>query len=194
MRFFFLYLIVPFTLFLAGWSAATKRSARPELASIERKLNHLDANARLVRPDQTPTVLTEAEINAYIASDQVTLPDGVQSVKLRGEPGTIDGVARVDFDRVREGIHSSNPLLAIFSGVHDVEVITHAHGAGHTGYVHVDSVSLDGVEVPRFALELFVEKYLQPQVPEMGMDSTFELPDKIDTATVSQHTLALTQK
>ena len=161
---------------------------------MERKLNHIDMNGRAVRPDQTPTVFTEAEINAYLASDQITMPDGVESVKLSGEAGTVTGAAHVDFDRVRAQVHSSNPLLSVFSGVHEVEVITHAHGAGHRGYVHVESVSLDGIEVPRFALELFVEKYVTPKAPQVGMDSQFNLPDRIDMAVVGQHTLAVTQK
>jgi hypothetical protein len=100
----------------------------------------------------------------------------------------------VDFDRVREGAHSTNPLLSIFSGVHEVLVATHARGAGGQGYVHVDSVSLDGIEVPNFVLELFVEKYLQPKYPQIGIDSRFALPDRIDTATVRQHEITLTQK
>lgn len=177
---------------LAG--AATGRSTSPELLSIERKLHHIETNSRRARPDQTPTVLSEQEINAYLASDQLTLPDGVESVTLEGKAGVVTGHARIDFDRVRAGIHSSNPLLAVFTGIHEVEVITHAHGVGHKGYVHVDSVWLDGVEVPRFALELFVEKYIQPRVPEVGMDSIFDLPNKIDVAIVGQHTLSLTQK
>jgi hypothetical protein len=115
-------------------------------------------------------------------------------VTLEGEPGVITGRARVDFDRVREGAHSSNPLLSIFSGVHDVEVVAHAHGVKAKGQVHVDSVSLDGIEVPRFVLQLFVEKFLQPKYPQLGLDSQFELPDRIDSATVGQHTLTVIQK
>jgi hypothetical protein len=174
--------------------ATTASSTSPEVAGVERKLNHIEANSRLAHPDQSPTILTEQEINAYLASDQITFPDGVESVTLEGQAGIITGHARIDFDRVRAGIHSSNPLLAVFTGVHQVEVITHAHGSGHKGYVHVDSVSLDGIEVPQFALELFVEKYIQPRVPEAGMDSIFALPDKIDVATVGEHTLTMTQK
>jgi hypothetical protein len=186
--------IIFFMCCVVGWSATTARSSSPELTSMERKLNQIEANSRLLHPDQNPTLLSEDEINAYIASDQVTLPDGVESVVLHGQPGIVTGHARVDFDRVRAGIHSSNPLLAVFAGVHDVEVVTHAHGAGHRGYVHVDSVSLDGVEVPRFALELFVQKYVQTQVPQAGMDSVFDLPYKIDLAIVGRHSLTLTQK
>jgi len=43
-------------------------------------------------------------------------------------------------------------------------------------------------------LELFVEKYLQPKFPQIGIDSRFPLPDRIDTATVGQHQITLTQK
>jgi len=161
---------------------------------MEQKLLHLEANARLPRPDQAPTVFREQEVNAYLDSDEIELPAGVQSVKLAGTPGVITGETKVDFDRVRGGIHSSNPLLSIFSGVHDVVVVAHAHGAGGQGYVHVDSVSLDGVEIPEFVLELFVEKYLQPKNPQIGLDSEFALPDRIDTATVGLHKLIVTQK
>src|SRR5206468_10047371 len=113
---------------------------------------------------------------------------------LSGTPGAGSGTARIDFDQVRAGTHASNPLLNIFSGIHEVAVETHAYGRGGQGYVHVDSVSLDGIEVPRFVLELFVEKYLTPRNPQIGMDSTFKLPDRIDTAGIGQHQVTLTQK
>jgi hypothetical protein len=161
---------------------------------MEQKLHHLDANARAPHPDQTPTTLTEQEANAYFASGKVKLPAGVQSLKLAAEPGIVTGNAQVDFDRIREGTHSSNPLLSMFSGVHEVVVVARAHGAGGQGYVHVDSVALDGVEIPQFALELFVEKFLTPKYPQIGLDSQFTLPDRIDTAVVGLHKLTVTQK
>jgi len=178
----------------SGKSKPVSTKPPSDAAVMEQKMLRLQANARLPRPDQTPTVFREQEVNAYLASDEIELPAGVQSVKLEGTPGIITGETKVDFDRVREGVHSSNPLLSIFSGVHDVVVVAHAHGAGGQGYVHVDSVSLDGVEIPEFVLELFVEKYLQPKNPQIGLDSQFALPDRIDTATVGLHKLIVTQK
>ena len=151
-------------------------------------------NGSSAHPDPTPTVLTEKEVNAYIASENVKLPEGVKSVHLSGTPGVITGTAQVDFDKVREGVHSSNPLLGIFSGVHEVVVVAHGYGKTRKGYVHADSVSLDGVEVPHFILELFVEKFLTPKYPQIGIDSQFALPDRIDTATVDEHQLVITQK
>jgi hypothetical protein len=174
-------------------AVAGKADSR-DLASAKRKIEHIEANARSSRPSPTPTIFTEAEVNAYIASDNVQMPAGVESVKLAGEAGVITGNARVDFDRIREGAHSSNPLLSIFSGVHEVVVVAHAHAAEGTGHVHVDSVSIDNMEVPHFVLQLFVEKFLTPKYPDLGIDSQFALVDRIDSATVGTHELTIIQK
>jgi hypothetical protein len=161
---------------------------------MELKLQHIESNAALSQPDQTPTEFTEQEINAYFAAEKIKLPAGVQSVSFQGQPGVVTATSRVDFDQLRAGRHSSNPLLSVFSGVHEVVVVAHAHGAGGQGFVNVDSVSLDEVGIPRFALQLFVEKYIQPKYPNIGMNSRFALPDRIDTATVGLHKLSVTQK
>jgi len=186
---FLLYVVI-----LAAAASAANNKTSPELASVNRKIAHLEANGRTPRPNPAPTVLNEAEINAYLASDEVQFPAGVNSVHLTGSQGTISGTAKVDFDQVRAGIHSSNPLLSIFSGVHDVNAEAHAYGRAGQGYVHIDSVSLDGVEVPNFVLQLFVEKYIQPRNPNIGIDSQFKLPDRIDSAVVGQHQVTLIQK
>ena len=51
---------------------------------MEQKIHHVEVNASAQGPDQTPTVFTEKEVNAYVASDNVQLPVGVQSLKLAG--------------------------------------------------------------------------------------------------------------
>jgi len=179
-------------LMVAGFAQPSANSSDAD--RMEQKLKHIETNGGLAHPDPTPTHLTEQEINAYVASGRIQLPDGVQSVHFSGDAGVVTGKARVDFDRVKTGKRSSNPLLSLFSGVHDVEVQAHAHGTVGKGFVDVDSVVLDGVEVPRFVLQLFVEKYLQPKHPGIGLNSRFPLPDRIDTAVVGQHVLQITQK
>ena len=173
---------------------ATASSRSSDAASIQKKLDHIQTNGRLSQPDPTPTIMSEPEVNAYLASDMVALPQGVNSVKLQGRSGVVTGTALVDFDKVSQGSGSSNPLLSIFSGVHTVVVIAQAHGSNHTGFVHIDSVSLDGVGVPRFLLQLFVEKYLQPKYPQLGLDSKFALSDRIDSAIVGAHNLTVIQR
>jgi hypothetical protein len=185
-------LIVTFTEAKLPQSKVSANSAA--VATMEGKLQRVETNGAAAHPDQTPTEFTEEEVNSYLASGKVQLPSGVQSVKFQGEPGVITANTRVDFDQLKAGRNSSNPLLGMFSGVHDVIVQAHAHGSGGQGIVNVDSVSLDGVEIPRFVLQLFVEKYLQPKYPNIGLDSRFALPDRIDTATVGRHRLTITQK
>lgn len=180
--------------FMALTARAANQHSSPELTSADRKIAQLEANGRAAHPNPKPTVLTEAEINAYLASDEVQFPSGVESVRLSGTDEAISGAAKVDFDKVREGAHSSNPLLSIFSGVHDVQAETRAYGRGGQGYVHVESVSLDGVEVPQFVLRLFVEKYISSRYPNIGIDSQFKLPDRIDRAVVGEHQVTLVQK
>jgi hypothetical protein len=44
------------------------------------------------------------------------------------------------------------------------------------------------------ALEYFVSRYIHPKYPNLGIDSTFKLPDKIDSATVGSHQVTIIQK
>ena len=175
-------------------SPTTSRTARPLTASMQAKLNYIEQNGRKARPDQRPTVLTEDEINDYLASGRVQLPKGVNKVRLQGTSGEVTAFLTVDFDKIREGQESSNPLMGLFSGVHDVTVNAKAAGSGGEGQVHVNTVSLDGTEIPHMALQFFVDKYVTSKYPNIGMDSKFQLPDKIDTATVGYHKLTVTQK
>jgi hypothetical protein len=182
-------------LLIAALVTPSLRAADNSLvSSMDRKLQHIQQNGTLARPDQRPTILTEAETNAYFAAGRVKLPAGVQSVVLHSTPGVITGLSHVDFDRLKQGRNASNPLLSIFSGEHDVQVVADARGAGRVGYVQIQSVSLDGVEVPRVVLQLFIDKYLKPKYPYLGMNSQFALPDKIDIAIVGPHQVTLTQK
>ena len=177
-----------------SWSETESASNSRQVASMERKLQHLESNAAQAHPDPAPTEFTEQEINAYFESGNVKLPAGVRSVVFQAQPGAVTATSRVDFDQLKAGRNSYNPLLTIFSGLHDIIVTAHAYGAGGQGLVHVDSVSLDGVEVPPFVLQLFVDKYLKPKYPNIGLDSRFALPARVDAATVGVHSVTVTQK
>jgi hypothetical protein len=176
-------------------SAQTKSSPNSAIvASAENKLQHLESNATQTKADPAPTEFTEQEINAYFASGKVKLPVGVRSVVFQGQPGVVTATARVDFDQVRAGRSSYNPLLSVFSGVHDAVIAAHAYGSRGQGIVHVDSVMLDGVEIPRFVLEIFVEKYLKPRYRNVGLDSRFAMPARVDAATLGLHKVTVVQK
>jgi hypothetical protein len=191
----FLFAVTVWSLLVPHSLAQTRSVPNPvRMASFERKLQHLQSNGAQPHPDPSPTELSEQEINAFFASGNVELPAGVRSVAFQEQPGMIIGTARVDFDQLKAGKNSYNPLLSIFSGLHDVVVTSHAYGAKGQGVVHVDAVSLDGIDVPQFVLELFVEKYLKPKYPDIGMDSRFALPARVDSAVVGLHKVTLTQQ
>ena len=176
--------------------APSASSAKASSAtSMEQKLAHLHKNSLQAHPDLQPIQFTEQEINVYIAGGKgLKLPAGVQSLRFEGQPGVITSYAKVDFDEVRAGSRSMNPLLSIFSGVHDVVVIAHGVGVHGEAAIHIDSVSLDGVDVPNFVLVLFAEKFITSKYPKLGIDSRFSLPERIDTAKVGAHQLTVQQK
>jgi hypothetical protein len=163
-------------------------------AEMDRKIDVVEANAARNPPRRMSTDLTEAEINAYIKSPAVKLPSGVRNPQLTGLDSKVTGTAQVDFDQIKEGRSSSNPLLGLFSGTHDVKVQVHGIGTNGQANIDVDSVEIDGVGVPRMALEFFIDHYLKPKYPGIGMHSTFKMPDRIDTAVVGRHVLTLVQK
>ena len=138
--------------------------------------------------------MTEEEVNDYIAAGRIVLPQGVKKLKLEGRSGVVTAFLNVDFDEIRAGQSSSNPMLSLFSGQHDVRVEADASGSGREGRVHVREVTIDGFSVPRMALEYFVSKYITPKYPNVGIDSQFQLPNKIDMATVGYHKVTVTQK
>jgi hypothetical protein len=175
-------------------ATSQQRSAHRLADSLQTKLDHIQENGEQAHPDEAPTVMTEEEINDYIAAGRIALPQGVNKLKLEGRSGVVTAFLNVDFDEIRAGQNSSNPMLSLFSGQHDVRVEADASGSGREGRVHVREVDIDGFSVPRMALEYFVSKYITPKYPNVGIDSQFELPNKIDTATVGYHKVTVTQK
>lgn len=177
------------------FSQVSKRALSGPAASMQAKLDAVEKNGELESPKPLTTHFSENEVNAYLNSGAVKIPAGVHNLRLVGDEGVVVGTARADFDEIKAGRRGSlNPLLALFSGVHDIRVSAHTVGRGGVGVVDVDSVEIDGTPVPRVAIELFVDHYLKPKYPEVGMHSTFQMPEQIDSATVGAHTLTVVQK
>lgn len=162
--------------------------------SMEQKVAHLKQNAAREHPDPKPTEITQDEANAYFAEGGVKMPKGVTDLKLAATPGLIDGHAKADFDAITEKARSKNPLLAIFTGVHDVHVVAQANGSNGTGTIAVQKVELDNIEIPQMVLQLFVDRYLKSKYPNVGLTSTFKLPLRIDSAKVETGKVVLVQK
>src|SRR5215471_13405945 len=92
-----LAVLLPVTLVLAI-NLGAKAADNSIVAGVDKKIQHIQQNGSLEHPDENPTEFTEQEINIYIASGRVKLPQGVQSVRFTGVPDLVTGNARVDFD------------------------------------------------------------------------------------------------
>lgn len=164
-------------------------------ASAARKIAWLAENGRAPQPSTQPTVLTAAEWNAYINEGGVKLPDGVSNVRLSSQPAVIHGDAEVDFDRLTANRSRNNPLLALFTGKHHVTCTAQAAVANGVGTVRVQSVAFDGTEVPVFLMQLFSDRFLRPKYGNaIGMDSTFRLHNRINTAILGTNQVTITQR
>ncbi len=165
-----------------------------EFRSMQAKLAYLKQNAAKAHPDPKPTELTEAEVNAYFNEGGVKLPKGVSHVRLSSQPGVVDAHAQIDFEAITQGRGSSNPLYSLFSGTHDIHAVAQAGGANGTGSIRVQLIELDGVQVPQVLLQIFVEHYITPKYPNVGITSTFRLPLRIDSAVVETGRVRLVQQ
>lgn len=162
---------------------------------MQAKLDAIQQNGESGSPKPLTSHFSEPEVNAYLNSGAVKIPEGIHNLRLTGQDGVVVGTARADFDQIKAGGRGSmNPVLALFSGTHDIRVSAHAEGRNGNGVVDVDSVEIDGTAVPRVALELFADHYLKPKYPDIGLHSTFRLPDAINSASVGTHTLSVIQK
>lgn len=192
--------LVALLLFAASFSAIAQHTQRPgenhssAFRAMQQKLAYLKQNAARPHPDSRPTELTESEANAYFAEGGVKLPKGVTQVHLTAKPAVIDGHAQVDFEQIMQGRSSNNPLYSVFSGNHDVHVVAQATGANGVGSIRVQTVEMDGVAVPQFALEYFVQHYITPKYRNVGITSTFKLPLRIDRAIVEAGKVRLIQR
>jgi hypothetical protein len=187
-----------FALLLMGTFALFAQAARhtPAFLSMDQKIAVLENNA--AEPSRGPRTMTitQDELNAYLTEGGVQLPKGLSNVKFELRPGVVHASSKVNFDQLAEARGGgANPLLsAIFVGTHDVDAEGLASGSGGQGTVTIQSVKLDGVQVPKSALEYLIQHYVKPKYPRAGMTSNFALPAAIESAVVQQSQVKLTQK
>src|SRR5437016_4070307 len=118
----------------------TSRMQTAAADAMQRKIDYIKANAEASHVDPSPVTFTQTEINAYFELRRVKMPDGVKSVRFVLRPGEVTAYTRVDFDEITKSARSRHPLLAIFSGTHDVQVVADASGRGGMTNVNVRSV------------------------------------------------------
>jgi hypothetical protein len=110
-------------------------------------------------------------------------------------PDTVRSKARIDFDDITKSRRTSNPLMYLFTGVHNVDVLARATSAGPGMVtVSVESVQIDGVTVPKMALQFFIDRFVNPKYPNVDLDQDYRLPSKMDSVIIGQRKGTVTQK
>jgi hypothetical protein len=183
------------TILCFGAPKSAFKSQAAAADSFQKKIEFIQTNAAASRPDPKPVVFAEEEINAYFAERRLKMPEGVKTVVFDLKPNQVTATTRVDFEQLRQSRPSANPLLSIFDGMHDCQVVAHTEPAG-LGMVHVkvESVVIDGVTVPRMALQMFVDHYVKPKYPNVGLDNDYRLPARIESATIADQQGTTIQK
>ena len=179
---------------LAAQKPAQKHTSTSPADSLQQKIEYLRQNGAKEKPDSKPTVFTDQEVDAYMASGRLKIPAGISDIHLKTTSGLATATGRVDFDELTKEQRSMNPVWALFSGVHDVRALVTGEGHGGTATIHVQEIDFDGHEISRFALEFFLEHFLKPKVPNAGLDTTFKMPVRIDSATLGKGKTTLVQK
>ena len=105
-RIFLTILLVASVIFIVQRGPASSRQLSSQPASsgyrladsMQAKLDRIQQNGEKAQPDQTPTVMTEEEVNDYIAADRIQLPQGVKKLRMEGRTGVVTAFLNVDFD------------------------------------------------------------------------------------------------
>src|SRR5258708_39854975 len=101
-------------LFAVSGAGTQSPSEHRLAASLQKKLDYIHENGQSRRPSSAPTIMTEDEINDYFAAGNMKNSPGGKKITLAGKTGTIWALAVIDFDEIRDGQRSSDPLLAVF--------------------------------------------------------------------------------
>lgn len=178
-------LTVAFALALCATSIAAIAVTRRDAEALRQKVTTINAFADRPARRGNRTVLTENEVNAYLAFDaRDQLPKGVVNpeISILGT-GRLSGRATVDLDAVRQQRRPTSMLdpanlLAGKVAITATGVLTTGNGVGRFA---LESATVGGVPVPKLLLQEIVSYYSRsPQNPAgIGLDDPFPLPARI---------------
>lgn len=159
--------------------------SRRDAAALRQKVTGITQFADRPAPPGRRTILTENEVNAYLAYDaKPDLPPGVidPAITILGD-GKLAGRAIVDLDAVRQqhkptGVFDPLTLLTGRLPITATGVLTTKDGVGRFA---LETATIGGVPVPKMLLQEIVSYYSRsPQAPGgVSLDDPFPLPARI---------------
>lgn len=159
--------------------------SRRDAESLKQKVTTITTFAERPLKQGRRTVLTENEVNSYLAYDaKDELPKGVldPAIVILGT-GRVSGSAIVDLDAVRmqhkpTGMFDPANLLMGKVPITATGVLTAKDGVGRFA---LETATVGGVPIPKMVLQEIVSYYSRsPQKPGgIGLDDPFPLPSRI---------------
>lgn len=160
-------------------------ASRADSQRLLQKLTLIVDHGNRPRPAPLRTVITERELNAYLALDgAVDLPVGVTrpNIVLHGER-RVTGSAVVDLDAVRAQHKSTGMLdpMNFLAGKLPVSASGLLEAHDGRARLQLESASVAGIPVPRAVLREVVAYYTRsPDYPRgVDIDEPFPLPARI---------------
>jgi len=158
---------------------------RKDSEQLRQKMDAINAYAQQPAAGSHRTVLTQNELNAFLAYDaHDQLPKGVLDpvITIVGT-GRLSGRALVDLDAVR-GQYKPTTMLDpanLLTGRVPVTAVGLLKTANGTGRFELESATLSGVPIPKTLLQQVVNYYSRsPQNPSgISLDTPFPLPARI---------------
>jgi hypothetical protein len=170
---------------LGATPRADVRASRRDAALLKQKVATINAHAERQLKTGRRTMVTENEVNSYLAYDaQAQLPTGVvePTVTILG-PGRLSGRAVVDLDAVRKAKNPTSLLdpMNYLMGRLPVTATGVLKTSNGVGQFALESASVGGVPIPKLILQEIVSYYSRTAENPAGvsLDDPFALPARI---------------
>ena len=153
--------------------------AASEADALHSKLRSLKRRPRPDAPRASQLPVSASEVNSYLQSRYVVLPEGVSEVQVSIDKGTLTGRALVDVDywssRLPEG--SGIPVGALSGGV-QVVVGGRLQADSGFGRFHLEEISLGPFPIPVSVVAGLVSAATRTDSDPVGFDieAPFRLP------------------
>jgi hypothetical protein len=161
------------------------RTSKKDAALLKQKVATITAHGEKAIKEPRKTILTESEVNSYLAFDaKEQLPAGVVEpwVTALG-PGRVSGRAVVDLDAVRKSKNPTSlldPMNYLFGRlpVTATGTLTTSNGVGRFA---LESASAGSIPIPKVLLQEIVSYYSRTRENPSGLslDDPFALPSRI---------------
>ena len=176
-------LLAPFVLIAALYGDV--RTSKKDAALLKQKVATITAHGEKAIKEPRKTILTESEVNSYLAFDaKEQLPAGVVEpwVTALG-PGRVSGRAVVDLDAVRKSKNPTSlldPMNYLFGRlpVTATGTLTTSNGVGRFA---LESASAGSIPIPKMLLQEIISHYSRTRENPSGLslDDPFALPSRI---------------